>query len=70
MSDPLQVEARVVKLSAITDNPLFGQVEQKPIPWTERHPVLLLIIMVGVALVLAGFIFKSFKSIRSEQVEN
>jgi len=70
LSDPLQVEARVAKLSAITDNPLFGQVEQKPIPWTERHQVLLLIIMVGVALVLAGFIFKSFKSIRSERVQD
>ena len=70
LSDPLQVEARVAKLSAITDNPLFGQAKQKPVPWTERHQVLLLIIMVGVALVLAGFILKSFKSIRSEQVEN
>ncbi len=70
LSDPLQVEARVAKLSAITDNPLFGQAKQKPVPWTEKHKVLILIIMVGVALVLAGFILKSFKSIRSEQVEN
>ena len=70
LSEPLQVEARPAKLSAITDNPLFGQAKQKPVPWTERHQVLLLIIMVAVALVLAGLILKSFKSIRSEQVEN
>jgi len=70
LSDPLQVEARIAKLSAITDNPLLGQAKQKPVPWTERHKVLIFIIMVGVALVLAGFILKSFKSIRSEQVEN
>jgi len=69
LSDPLQVEARIAKLSAITDNPLFGHAEQKPVPWTERHQVVLLIIMVAVALVPAGFIFKSFKSIQSERVQ-
>jgi len=70
LSHPLQVKARVAKLSNITDNPLFGQVEAKPLAWTEKHRVLLLIIMVAVVLVLGWFILKSFKSIQSEQVEN
>jgi len=57
-------------VSAITNNPLFGQAEQKAVPWTERHQVLLLIIMVVVALVLAGLILKSLKSIRSERIQD
>jgi hypothetical protein len=70
LSKPLQVKARAAKLSSIIDNPLFGQVEEKPIAWTEEHKVLLLVIMVITALVLGWFILKSFKSIQSEQVEN
>jgi len=70
LSNPLQVKARAAKLSGIIDNPLFGQVKEKPVAWTEKHKVLLLIIMVVMALVLGGFILKSFKSIQSEQVEN
>jgi hypothetical protein len=70
LSNPLQVEASVAKLSGITSNPLFGQAEEKPAAWTERHKVLLLIVMIIVALVLGGFIFKSFKSIQSEQAQS
>jgi hypothetical protein len=70
LSNPLQVKAKAAKLSGIIDNPLFGQVEAKPLAWTEKHKVLLLIIMVMMVLVLGGFILKSFKSIQSEQVEN
>ena len=70
LSNPLQVKARTAKLSGIIDNPLFGQVKEKPVAWTEKHKVLLLIIMVVMALVLGGFILKSFKSIQSEQVES
>jgi hypothetical protein len=70
LSNPLQVNAAMAKLSGITSNPLFGQAEQKPAAWTERHKMLLLIVMVIVALVLGGFIFKSFKSIQSEQAQN
>jgi hypothetical protein len=70
LSNPLQVEALVAKLSGITSNPLYGQAEEKLAAWTERHKVLLLIVMVIVVLVLGGFIFKSFKSIQSEQAQN
>ena len=70
LSNPLQVKAKAAKLSGITDNPLFGQAEEKAIAWTEKHKVLLLVIMVMMVLVLGGFILKSFKSIQSEQAEN
>ena len=70
LSNPLQVKAAMAKLSGITSNPLFGQAEEKPAAWTEKHKVLLLIVMIIVVLVLGGFIFKSFKSIQSEQVQN
>jgi hypothetical protein len=70
LSNPLQVKARAAQLSGITDNPLFGQAEEKAVAWTEKHKVLLLVIMVVTALVLGGFILKSFKSIQSEQIEN
>ena len=70
LSNPLQVKARAAKLFSIIDNPLFGQAKETPVAWTEKHKVLLLIIMVVMALVLSGFILKSFKSIQSEQVES
>jgi hypothetical protein len=70
LNNPLQVKARVAKLGNITDNPLFGQFEEKQIAWTEKHKVLLLIILVAMVLVLGWFILKSFKSIRSEEVQN
>jgi hypothetical protein len=67
LSNPLQINARMAKLGGITSNPLFGQAEEKTLAWTEKHKVLLLIVLVIVALVLGGFILKSFKSIQSEQ---
>jgi hypothetical protein len=70
LSNPLQVKAKAAKLSGIIDNPLLGQAEEKPAAWTEKHKVLLLVIMVVTALVLGWFILKSFKSIQSKQVEN
>ncbi|MHC4323643.1 MAG: DUF3999 family protein [Planctomycetota bacterium] len=70
LSNPLQVKASIAGLGGITSNPLFGQAVEKPAAWTEKHKVLLLIVMVIVALVLGGFIFKSFKSIQIEQAEN
>ena len=70
LSNPLQVKARIAKLSGITNNLLFGEAEEKPVAWTETHKVFLLVIMVATALVLAGFILKSFKSIQGERVEN
>ena len=70
LNNPLQVEARFAKLSNIIDNPLFGQVEVKPLAWTEKHKVLLWIIMGAVVLVLAGFILKSFKSIQTKEAQS
>jgi len=70
LKNPLQIEARMAKLSGVIANPLFGQTPQKQIAWTERHKVLLWLIMAVVVLVLAGFILKSFKSIKSEQAQS
>ena len=67
LSNPLQIKTGMAKLSGIADNPLFGLAEEEPTAWTEKHKVLLLIVMVVVALVLGGFILKSFKSVQSEQ---
>ena len=67
---PLQVQARMAKLGDITDNPLFGKTRPMPIAWTEKHKVLLWIIMGVVVAVLGGFILKSFKSIQSKQVQS
>ncbi|MHC4461683.1 MAG: DUF3999 family protein [Planctomycetota bacterium] len=70
LNRPLQVKTRLAKLGNIADNPLFGQVEEKPVAWTEKHKVLLLIILVAIVLVLGWFILKSFKSIQNEDVQN
>jgi hypothetical protein len=70
LNKPLQVEARVANLGEIINNPLFGQVEVKPLAWTEKHKVLLWIIMGAVVLVLAGFILKSFKSIQTKEAQS
>jgi hypothetical protein len=70
LEQPLQVTARVARLGNITDNPLFGKAEEKLIAWTEKHKILLLVILVAMVLVLGGFIVKSFKSIQGEQAQN
>ncbi|MHC4335318.1 MAG: DUF3999 family protein [Planctomycetota bacterium] len=67
---PLQVEARKAAIANIADNPLFVQAPAKQLPWSERHKVLLLIILAVAALVLGGFILQSFKSIKTEQARN
>ncbi len=65
-----EVQETLATLGPITENPLYGKVEQKPQPWTEKHKILLLIIMAVVVLALGGFILKSFKSIQSNQTSN
>ena len=70
LSDPLRVSARTARLGSITGNPLFKQTEERPVSWTEKHKALLLTVMVGVVLVLGGFIFRSFKSIQSQQARD
>jgi hypothetical protein len=70
LSNPSQVEAGTAMLGSIADNPVFRQVEEKPVAWTEKHKILLSTILGVVVLVLAGFILKSFKSIQNEQVQN
>jgi hypothetical protein len=70
LNNPLQVEARFANLGALNNNPLFGQVEAKPLAWTEKHKILLWIIMGAVIVVLAGFILKSFKSIQTKEAQS
>lgn len=70
LSNPSQVEAGIASLGSIADNPAFGQAEEKSAAWTEKHKILLSIILGVVVLVLAGFILKSFKSIQNEQSRN
>jgi len=70
LGDPLRIEAKAAVPGALLDNPLFREPEQEPLAWTERHKVLLLVVLLAAALVLAGFILKSFKSIRSQELES
>ncbi|MDH4238094.1 MAG: DUF3999 domain-containing protein [Phycisphaerae bacterium] len=70
LDNPLQVEARSANLGPLNNNPLFGQVEPKPLAWTEKHKVLLWIIMGAVVVVLAGLILKSFKSIQTKEIKS
>ncbi|HUT29065.1 MAG TPA: DUF3999 family protein [Sedimentisphaerales bacterium] len=67
---PLRVEARESSMANIADNPLFVQAPAKQLPWSERHKVVLLIILVAVVLVLGGFILHSLRSIKSQQAQN
>jgi hypothetical protein len=70
LKNPLQVKARFANLGTVNNNPLFGQVEGKTTPWTEKHKVLLWIIMGALVVVLAGFILKSFKSIQTKEAQS
>ncbi len=70
LNNPLQVTTRTANPGALIDNPLFGQVEAKPLAWTEKHKVLLWIIMGAVVVVLAGFILKSFKTIQTKEAQS
>jgi hypothetical protein len=70
LNNPLQVKTRIANLGTVINNPLFGQVEAKPLPWTEKHKVLLWIIMGALVVVLAGFILKSFKTIQTKEAQS
>jgi hypothetical protein len=65
LTNPLQVSAKTAAISTLGDNPLFGKPGKGKIPWTEQHKILLPAILAVVVLVLASFIFKSLKSIKS-----
>lgn len=69
LTRPLQVKAMMARISNFIDNPLFGQAEAEPLAWTEKHKVLLWIIMGVVVAVLGAFIFKSFKSIQAKEAQ-
>ena len=64
---PLEVEASPAILGSIAENPLFSKTEPNPVPWTERHKSILLVVMAAVVVVLGLFIFKSIKSIKPAQ---
>jgi hypothetical protein len=68
LKHPLSVEAAVGNLSSIVDNPLFGQTKAEKLAWTEKHKILLLVVLVMLVLVMGAFILTSFKSIRGEQI--
>ena len=67
LNKPAEVKATLARLNPVSENPLFGKVDPKPQPWTEKHKALLLMIMAAVVLALGGFILRSFKSIQSNQ---
>jgi len=69
LSEPLGMSFRRASLEGITGNPLLNPAKEKPLAWTEMHRGLLLTVLVGVVLVLGGFILKSFKSIQREQTQ-
>jgi len=64
---PLEVQAGSAILGRIVDNPVFGEAEPKPAPWSEKHKALLIIVMAGIVFVLGVFIVKSLKSIQSQE---
>jgi len=70
LSNPLEIRTGRAVLGSIIDNPLFKKAEQGPVASTEKHKVLLLIVLVIAALALGGFILRSFASIRSERLDN
>lgn len=67
LRNPEQIKTSPAQLSLLADNPSFGKVQEKSVPWTEQHKTLLLITLGVVVLVLGGFILKSFKSIQRTQ---
>jgi hypothetical protein len=70
LNDPLRINARTARLAGMAGNPLFKQTEERPVSWTEKHKGLLLTVMVGVVLVLGGFILRSFKSLHGQQAQD
>ncbi|MHC4573362.1 MAG: DUF3999 family protein [Planctomycetota bacterium] len=70
LSQPLQVRARGARVNRVAPNPSFGPTQVRPVAWTEKHRVLLVVVLGASVLVLGWFILKSFKSIRSEQTQN
>jgi len=67
LKQPLKIDAAKAVVARLEKNPIFGQIDQKPQPWTEQHKTLLLIILAAVALPMAIIIIKSLKSIQQDQ---
>jgi len=68
ISDPQKIDAQKAFLTDVKDNPAFAQ-KIKNQPWTEKHKILLWLIMIAVVVILAVFIAKSFKSIQNQTPE-
>ncbi|MHC4131983.1 MAG: DUF3999 family protein [Planctomycetota bacterium] len=64
---PLEIPTRETALGQIIDNLLYRQMEET-LPWTEKHRVLLMTVLVIVVLVMGIYILKSFKSIQHNDV--
>jgi hypothetical protein len=64
VGDATAVKTTDVKLGALAENSFFSKTAQKPVAWTEKHKMLLTIILGAVVLILGVFMFKSFRDIK------
>lgn len=69
LSNPLEVSALPAIAEMITENPLFGKSDPKPVPWTEKHKTPLLIVLITAVLLVGLYMLKSFKSIKPNPSE-
>ena len=67
LRDPSKVETSQAMVGSVAPNPVFGKAEEKPLAWTEKHKVLLMVILGLIVGVTGIFMLKSFKSIQAEQ---
>lgn len=69
LNDPLEVALAPAIAEMITDNPLFAKSAPKPIPWTEKHKTVLLIVLIAIVLLVGLYMLKSFKPIEQASQE-
>ena len=66
LNDSSKADTALAELGKVVRNPLFGQGEITPIPWTEKHKILLWLVLGAVVVALGTFILKSFTSIQNQ----
>ena len=67
LREPSKVKTSPAMLGSVIENPIFGEAEEKLTAWTEKHKVLLLVVLGVIVAVTGLFMLKSFKTIQVEQ---
>jgi hypothetical protein len=70
IENPMYVKSAEAKLGSLIINQISKKARTEQVAWTEKHKVLLLVIMGAMVVVLGWFMLKSLKTIQKEQSQD